>query len=84
MANQLPARVLLAARDPEFRRSLKDWDSFVETLTEKITEADETIPELPLKDVVFRIYRDIRFSKDPTPYKVTRSFPVPRSLWHVH
>ncbi|KAK8037905.1 hypothetical protein PG994_014672 [Apiospora phragmitis] len=62
-------RSWLRARDPEFRRSLKDWDSFVETLTEKITEADETIPELPLKDVVFRIYRDIRFSKDPTPYK---------------
>lgn len=62
--------MLLVARDPEFRRSLKDWDSFVETLTEKITEVDETIPELPLKDVVFRIYRDIRFSKDPTPYKV--------------
>ncbi|KAK8031031.1 hypothetical protein PG990_000765 [Apiospora arundinis] len=62
-------RSWLKARDPEFRRSLKDWDSFVETLTEKITEADETIPELPLKDVVFRIYRDIRFSKDPTPYK---------------
>ncbi|KAK8034638.1 glycoside hydrolase family 92 protein [Apiospora rasikravindrae] len=66
-------RSWLKARDPEFRRSLKDWDSFVETLTEKITEADETIPELPLKDVVFRIYRDIRFSKDPTPYKVTSS-----------
>ncbi len=56
--------------DPEYRRSLKDWESFVETLTEKIIAADETIPELPLKDVIFRIYRDIRFSKDPTPYKV--------------
>lgn len=34
-----------------------------------MTEVDETIPELPAKDVVFRIYRDIRFSKDSTPYK---------------
>ncbi|KAI1263144.1 hypothetical protein F5Y18DRAFT_130769 [Xylariaceae sp. FL1019] len=59
----------LKLHDPEFRRSLKDWQSFVETLTEKIIEVDETIPELPLKDVIFRIYRDIRFSKDPTPYK---------------
>ena len=41
------------------------------TLTERITEADETIPELPMKDVIFRIYRDIRFTKDPTPYKVS-------------
>lgn len=34
-----------------------------------MTEVDETIPDLPAKDVVFRIYRDIRFSKDATPYK---------------
>ncbi|KAH9885494.1 hypothetical protein F4778DRAFT_760504 [Xylariomycetidae sp. FL2044] len=59
----------LKMHDPEYRRSLKDWESFVETLTDKIIEADSTIPELPLKDVIFRIYRDIRFSKDPTPYK---------------
>ncbi|KAI0396558.1 hypothetical protein F5Y17DRAFT_89819 [Xylariaceae sp. FL0594] len=62
-------RSWLKMHDPEYRRSLKDWESFVETLTDKIIEADETIPELPLKDVIFRIYRDIRFSKDPTPYK---------------
>ncbi|RYP50383.1 hypothetical protein DL768_004058 [Monosporascus sp. mg162] len=62
-------RSWLKMHDPEYRRSLKDWESFVETLTERITEADETIPELPLKDVIFRIYRDIRFTKDLTPYK---------------
>ncbi|KAI0514903.1 hypothetical protein F5B22DRAFT_207770 [Xylaria bambusicola] len=62
-------RSWLKMHDPEYRRSLKDWESFVETLTDKIIEADETIPELPIKDVIFRIYRDIRFSKDPTPYK---------------
>ncbi|RYO90360.1 hypothetical protein DL766_001177 [Monosporascus sp. MC13-8B] len=62
-------RSWLKMHDPEYRRSLKDWESFVETLTERIAEADDTIPELPLKDVIFRIYRDIRFTKDPTPYK---------------
>jgi uncharacterized protein (TIGR02453 family) len=41
----------------------------VEALSEKIAEIDETVPELPPKDLVFRIYRDIRFSNDPTPYK---------------
>lgn len=65
--NNIPSPTV---RDPEYRRSFKDWESFVETLTERITEADETIPELPIKDVIFRIYRDIRFSKDQTPYKV--------------
>jgi len=60
----------LKLHDKEYRRSLKDWESYVETMTEKVIAADETIPELPFKDVNFRIYRDIRFSNDPTPYKV--------------
>ncbi|OHF00211.1 hypothetical protein CORC01_04400 [Colletotrichum orchidophilum] len=62
-------RSWLKSHDGEYRRSLKDWNSFVETITPKITEVDFTIPELPAKDLVFRIHRDIRFSKDPTPYK---------------
>ncbi|KAL4781587.1 hypothetical protein BJX76DRAFT_13035 [Aspergillus varians] len=62
-------RQWLKAHDADYRGSKKDWDTFVETLTEKITEKDSTIPELPAKDLVFRIHRDIRFSKNPTPYK---------------
>ncbi|KAL1970338.1 hypothetical protein VTN77DRAFT_5498 [Rasamsonia byssochlamydoides] len=62
-------RQWLKAHDADYRNSKKDWDSFVESLTEKIIEKDETIPELPAKDLVFRIHRDIRFSNDPTPYK---------------
>ena len=58
------------AHDGEYRRALKDWNSFVERTSESVIEADETIPELPIKDLSFRIHRDIRFSKDPTPYKV--------------
>lgn len=62
-------RVWFKAHDADYRASWKDFESFVEVLTEKIAEVDETIPELPPKDLVFRIYRDIRFSSDPTPYK---------------
>ncbi|UKZ55176.1 hypothetical protein TrVGV298_008993 [Trichoderma virens] len=62
-------RPWLKAHDGEYRRALKDWQSFVETTTQTLIEVDETIPELPAKDVIFRIHRDIRFSKDPTPYK---------------
>ncbi|KAH0846748.1 hypothetical protein FOPE_11696 [Fonsecaea pedrosoi] len=62
-------REWLKMHDVDYRASWKDWEGFVEALTEKLTEIDETIPELPPKDVVFRIYRDIRFSSDPTPYK---------------
>lgn len=75
-----------SAHDADYRTAKKDWDTFCESLTEKIIERDDTIPELPVKDVVrqvhgawgvladhaevFRIHRDARFSKDPTPYKV--------------
>ncbi|KAL4898821.1 hypothetical protein BDV59DRAFT_10569 [Aspergillus ambiguus] len=62
-------RAWLKAHDPDYRASKKDWETFVESFTEKVSEIDSTIPELPAKDLVFRIHRDIRFSKDPTPYK---------------
>lgn len=62
-------REWLKMHDADYRQSKKDFDSFVECLTEKVIEKDETIPELPPKDLTFRIYRDIRFSPDPTPYK---------------
>lgn len=38
--------------DVDYRKSKKDWDSFVEALNEKLAEKDETIPELPAKDLV--------------------------------
>ncbi|KAL2149317.1 hypothetical protein VTH82DRAFT_8665 [Thermothelomyces myriococcoides] len=62
-------RSWLKANDGEYRRALKDWESYVMTLADKLIALDPTIPELPFKDVNFRIYRDIRFSNDPTPYK---------------
>ena len=43
---------LTTVHDPDYRASLNDWTSFVEKLTEKLTEIDETIPELPVKDIV--------------------------------
>ncbi|KAF2810002.1 uncharacterized protein BDZ99DRAFT_462616 [Mytilinidion resinicola] len=62
-------RAWLKMHDPDYRASLQDFTTFLESLTQKVIEVDETIPELPVKDIIFRIYRDIRFSSDPTPYK---------------
>lgn len=41
------------------------------SFTSTLSGLDFTIPELPARDVMFRIYRDTRFSKNPTPYKVS-------------
>ena len=38
--------------DPDFRQSERDWHAFVDKLTEKLIDIDDTIPELPVKDVV--------------------------------
>ncbi|EFE39517.1 conserved hypothetical protein [Trichophyton verrucosum HKI 0517] len=45
-------REWLKNHDVDYRKSKKDWDSFVEALNEKLAEKDETIPELPAKDLV--------------------------------
>ncbi|WP_447952102.1 DUF2461 domain-containing protein [Chryseobacterium koreense] len=42
---------------------------FVEKLIEEIAKFDEDIGKLDAKKSLFRIYRDVRFSKDKTPYK---------------
>ncbi|KXT02513.1 hypothetical protein AC578_4192 [Pseudocercospora eumusae] len=96
--------LLCYLNDPEFRQAEKDFHSFVEAMTEKLTEIDESIPELPVKDI-FRIYRgeyltsqanctvhemltqvftlDVRFSKDPTPYKASQSFALTQPYFSV-
>lgn len=42
--------------DPDYRTAWNDFTSFVEALSEKVSEADETIPELPVKDLVSALY----------------------------
>jgi hypothetical protein len=38
--------------DAEFRQAERDWHSFVDKLTAELIEIDDTVPELPVKDVV--------------------------------
>jgi len=55
------------------RRYEKERERFIEfsqLILNGLTQLDKTIPsDLPISKCVFRIYRDIRFSKDKTPYK---------------
>ncbi|KAI9786423.1 MAG: hypothetical protein M1839_006883 [Geoglossum umbratile] len=62
-------REWLKLHDKDYRNSQKDFESFVGKLTEKVIGKDDLIPELPVKDLIMRIYRDMRFSSDPTPYR---------------
>ncbi len=46
-----------------------DFVRFVQSLIEKVASFDRSVSGLDAKDRVFRIYRDIRFSRDKSPYK---------------
>ncbi len=46
-----------------------DFENFVKDLVGRTSSFDEDIKTLEVKNCTFRINRDIRFSKDKTPYK---------------
>jgi hypothetical protein len=43
---------MVTVHDPDYRAALQDFTTFTEQVTQKVIEADETVPELPVKDVV--------------------------------
>lgn len=45
------------------------FELFIEGLIPHIMEFDDSINHVKAKDCIFRIYRDVRFSKDKSPYK---------------
>ncbi len=47
-----------------------DFEHFVQSLLQKMIAFDPDMKELEAKKCMFRINRDIRFSKDKTPYKI--------------
>ncbi|KAF9509955.1 hypothetical protein BS47DRAFT_1300807 [Hydnum rufescens UP504] len=65
--------------EPVFRLAEKEWIAFIDTLTPLVTEMDDQIPPLPPKDLIHRIYRDVRFSNDKTPYKTNFSASLSRA-----
>jgi len=54
---------------PRYEEAKKNIESLVEMFLAKFSAADKRLAKLSGKECVFRIYRDIRFSADKTPYK---------------
>jgi uncharacterized protein (TIGR02453 family) len=57
------------AHRKQFEDAKIDFASFIQTVIEKHGKKDESIAHLKAKDCTFRINRDVRFSKDKSPYK---------------
>jgi uncharacterized protein (TIGR02453 family) len=56
-----------------------EFEFFVSDLLHEMIIADESLAGQDPKKLVFRIYRDIRFSKDKTPYKTFLSAGLSRA-----
>jgi uncharacterized protein (TIGR02453 family) len=70
----------------------KDFEIFIDELIQRITDFDPTLMGLQPKDCMFRIYKDVRFSKDKLPYKTNmgaaineggRKMPIPGYYFHL-
>ena len=46
-----------------------DFERLIDKIIPSVRQFDENLGDLEAKDCAFRIYRDVRFSKDKTPYK---------------
>jgi uncharacterized protein (TIGR02453 family) len=58
------------ANKKRFEAANKEFIAFVDELIKGIAVFDPSIAHHQAKDCVFRIYRDVRFSKNKDPYKV--------------
>lgn len=57
------------ANKARYEAANKEFHQFVDALILEIQKFDPSIAHYTAKDCVFRIYRDVRFSKDKSPYK---------------
>lgn len=57
------------AHKDDYLKVQQRFNGYVEQLLGMLAERDERVSGLTVKDCTFRIYRDVRFSKDKSPYK---------------
>lgn len=53
----------------QYEAAKKDFETFIQTVIDKHALKDPTLKDQEAKKCMFRINRDIRFSKDKSPYK---------------
>lgn len=66
------------AHRPAYEAARIDFSNFIQLVIEAVQKTDTTITGLSAKDCLFRINRDIRFSKDKTPYKTAFGASIKR------
>ncbi len=62
-------REWFAENKQKYQQALSEFEQIVSSLIDSISEFDESIKGMQAKDCIYRIYRDVRFSHDKSPYK---------------
>ena len=52
-----------------YEQTRSEFEIFVNLLIHELRQIDKELSSLTAKECIFRIYRDVRFSKDKSPYK---------------
>ena len=62
-------RTWFQAHQDEYRHCRADFELMAEQLIVRLSEMDESVAHITLKDATYRFHRDTRFSHDKSPYK---------------
>jgi uncharacterized protein (TIGR02453 family) len=62
-------REWFTANKPRYVAAANRFNAIVDELIQEIARYDSTVTGLTAKDCTYRIYRDVRFSADKSPYK---------------
>lgn len=62
-------RIWFEENKPKYLAAKQNFDDFLKELLDKLIVVDNSLGGLDPKKLSFRIYRDVRFSKDKKPYK---------------
>lgn len=76
-------RAWFKARKEQFDALRKPWEQDMERLIALVADFDPQARGLTLRDSVYRIYRDIRFSHDKSPYKTYFSAVIGKGGRHT-
>ena len=66
------------AHRKQYEQTKEDFENFVQAVLDRHSKKDSDLNELTAKKCTFRINRDIRFSKDKSPYKTNMGASMAR------
>lgn len=72
------------ANKKRYEAAKAEFEEFIGALIKNIAKFDPPVGELIPKKTVFRIYRDVRFSNDKSPYKINFGAHLTASPTKVH